>query len=44
MQPLRRVVTPIAARSALKLGQMRYVLGSSLAMAIVLLIVVYLIA
>lgn len=37
-------VTPIAARSAVKLGRMRYVLGISLAMVIVLLIVAYLIA
>ena len=44
MEPPRQVVTPIAARSAVKLGRMRYVLGISLAMVIVLLIVAYLIA
>jgi two-component system NtrC family sensor kinase len=37
-------VTPTAVRSAVKLGRMRYVLGVSLAMVIVLLIVAYLIA
>jgi hypothetical protein len=42
--PPQIVVTPIAARSAVKLGRMRYVLGISLALAIVLLIVAYLIA
>jgi hypothetical protein len=38
-----QVVTPLAARSAVKLGRMRYVLGISLATVIVLLIVAYLI-
>lgn len=44
IEPPHQVVTPIAARSAVKLGRMRYVLGISLAMAIVLMIVAYLIA
>jgi uncharacterized protein len=44
IEPPHQVVTPIAARSAVKLGRMRYVLGISLAMVIVLLIVAYLIA
>jgi len=44
MEPPHPVVTPIAARSAVKLGRMRYVLGISLATVIVLLIVAYLIA
>jgi hypothetical protein len=35
----RQIDCPIAARSAVKLGRMRYVLGISLAMVIVLLIV-----
>ena len=39
----QQVVTPTAVRSAVKLGRMRYVLGISLAMVIVLLIVAYLI-
>jgi len=39
-----QVVTPTAARSAVKLGRMRYVLGISLAMVIVLMIVAFLIA
>jgi hypothetical protein len=38
------VVTATAARSAVKLGRMRYVLGISLVMVIVLFIVAYLIA
>ena len=38
------VVSPLAARSAVKLGRVRYVLGISLATVIVLLIVAYLIA
>jgi hypothetical protein len=38
------VITPTAARSAVKLGRMRYVLGVGLAMAIVLCIVAFLIA
>jgi hypothetical protein len=38
------VITPIAARSAVKLGRMRYVLGISLALAIVVSIVAYWIA
>jgi hypothetical protein len=42
--PHQIVLTPTAARSAVKLGRMRYVLGISLALAIVLLIVAYLIA
>jgi hypothetical protein len=42
--PHQIVVTPIAARSAVKLGRMRYVLGISLALAIVLLIAAYWIA
>ena len=42
--PHQIVVTPIAARSAVKLGRMRYVLGISLALAIVLLISAYVIA
>ena len=33
MEP-HQIVTPIAARSAVKLGRMRYVLGISLAMVI----------
>jgi hypothetical protein len=44
IEPTHPVVTPIAARSAVKLGRMRYVLGISLAMVIVLLIFAYLIA
>ena len=44
IEPPRYLVTATAARAAVKLGRMRYVLGISLAMAIVLLIVAYLIA
>jgi hypothetical protein len=44
LEPPTQVVTPIAARSAVKLGRMRYVLGISLVMVIVLLIVAYVIA
>jgi hypothetical protein len=44
IKPRQKVVTATAARSAVKLGRMRYVLGISLAIAIVLLIVAYLIA
>jgi hypothetical protein len=44
IEPPHQVVTPTAARSAVKLGRMRYVLGISLAMVIVHLIVAYLIA
>jgi hypothetical protein len=44
MEPPHPVITPIAARSAMKLGRMRYVLGISLAMVIVFLIVAYVIA
>jgi hypothetical protein len=44
IEPPHQVITPIAARSAVKLGRMRYVLGISLAMVIVLLIVAYSIA
>ena len=44
IEPPHQVITATAARSAVKLGRMRYVLGISLAMAIVLLIVAYLIA
>jgi hypothetical protein len=44
MEPPHPVITPIAARSAVKLGRMRYVLGISLAMVIVLLIVAYMVA
>jgi hypothetical protein len=44
MEPPHPVITPIAARSAVKLGRMRYVLGISLAMVIVFLIVAYVIA
>jgi hypothetical protein len=38
IEPPHPVVIPIAARSAVKLVRMRYVLGISLAMVIVLLI------
>lgn len=44
IEPPPQVVTPVAARSAVKLGRMRYVLGISLVMVIVLFIVAYLIA
>ena len=44
IEPPHQVVTTTAVRSAVKLGRMRYVLGISLAMVIVLLIVAYLIA
>ena len=44
IEPPHQVITPTAARSAVKLGRMRYVLGVSLAMVTVLLIVAYLIA
>jgi hypothetical protein len=44
IEPRKKVITAMAARSAVKLGRMRYVLGVSLALAIVLLIVTYLIA
>jgi hypothetical protein len=44
IEPPHEVVTPIAARSGVKLGRMRYVLSISLALVIVLLIVAYLIA
>ena len=44
IEQLHQIVTPLAARSAVKLGRMRYVLGISLATVIVLLIVAYLIA
>jgi hypothetical protein len=43
-EPAPVIITAIAARSAVKLGRMRYVLGISLVMAIVLCIVAFLIA
>jgi hypothetical protein len=43
-EPPPTVITPTAARSAVKLGRMRYVLGISLVMAIVLCVVAFLIA
>jgi hypothetical protein len=42
--PARVIISPTEGRSAVKLGRMRYVLGISLAMAIVLCIVALLIA
>jgi hypothetical protein len=44
IEPPHQVITPIGARAAVKLGRMRYVLGISLGMAVVVLIVAFLIA
>jgi hypothetical protein len=44
IEPPHQVITPMAARAAVKLGRMRYVLGISLAMAVGVLIAAYLIA